>query len=60
MKNDKNEKRAPSKHEESFAYHEGIGDPDREWEKNMIIDGEEPSKDSEIPHKNKNEKNEDE
>lgn len=47
MKNPKDEKKAPVKNKESFAYHEGIGDPDREWEKNMEIEDESIEKDSE-------------
>lgn len=46
MKDPKDEKRAPGENKESFAYHEGIGDPDREWEKNMEIEDESDQKDS--------------
>ncbi len=36
------------KNAESFAYSEGIGDPDRQWKKKMIIDDNPPSKNKEI------------
>ncbi len=40
------------KNRESFAYSEGIGDPDREWKKKMIIKDPPGSKNQEISKNN--------
>ncbi|NLB21354.1 MAG: hypothetical protein GX829_11185 [Clostridium sp.] len=46
MKDYKNEKKTPDKTEESFAYDGGIGEPDKNWQRNMEID-ENPTKEKE-------------
>ena len=46
MKDYKNPKKTPDKIEESFAYDGGIGEPDKNWQRNMEID-EHPTKEKE-------------
>lgn len=46
MKDYKDPKKTPDKIEESFAYDGGIGEPDKNWQRNMEID-EHPTKEKE-------------
>ena len=46
MKDYKDSKKTPDKIEESFAYDGGIGEPDKNWQRNMEID-EHPTKEKE-------------